>query len=478
MSADMRVCLRVCLLAGVATGAWATGAAANIRPEAALHVRLEASAPGRDEVITAAPVQLRLRFSGRVEARYSAVTLTAPDGSPVVLGAIEFVSGSDREFVAAVPPLRQPGAYLVSWRTAGADGHVLEGSYSFTLAVDAAAGTDSAAAAVDPAPPGAGVPAPAPVTALHDHDHDDDGSSGGGLLPVFGRWLHFVSLLLLLGAMAARVLLLPRLQLTDPARRELQRRFWRTITFAALLLAVTAVLRLWLQSTALHGSDRAWDNTLLSIMLTDTLWGRAWLIQVFFLAVLGAGISVARPPRDRYGLLLALAAAVGLAMIPALSGHAAGAVRFAFIAVVNDSLHVLAAGAWLGLLALLLTVVLPSLQRLEPDPDAARVHAVDRFSPIALAAAAVVAGTGVVNALMHFDALSQLWETRYGIALLTKIAVLSLVVITGFYNWRIVRPRLAQASYARRLRASAGFELVIAAFVILATAVLTGLPRP
>jgi putative copper export protein/methionine-rich copper-binding protein CopC len=442
---------------------------------AALHVRLEMSWPSADEVLTEPPTQLRLRFSGRIEHRYSAVTLSAPDGHHVPLGTLDFVPGSDREFAVAMSPLRAPGVYTVRWRTAGADGHVLEGSFAFTLDPETAPGADPA----DTTAAARGAPHHAPAE-HHDH-HVAQDASATGALPIFGRWLHFTALALLLGALAARTLLLPRLVVGDVTRRALQRRAWRGLAAAALLLAAAAILRLWLQSVALHGAGRAWDSRLLSILLTDTSWGRVWVLQAFFFALLGAGIALARPPRDTWALALVVPAALGLATVPALSGHAVGGTGFAALAalaVVNDALHVLGVGAWLGLLALLLTTILPAVHRHEAAPAAAGAHAVERFSPIALTAAAVVVSTGIINALMHVSAFEQLWSTRYGIALLSKLAILSFVVVSGFYNWRVLRPRLADAGHALRLRVTAGFELAIAALVLLATAFLTGLPRP
>jgi putative copper export protein/methionine-rich copper-binding protein CopC len=435
---------------------------------ALLHVRLESSTPGANETIETAPAQLRLHFSGRIEPRYTSVTLTAPDGGGVPLGSLAFPPDSDREFTAALPPISMPGLYTVRWRTAGADGHVLEGSYTFTLI------GDTAAATLDPLP----VQPPPAHDHAHGHEHEHASAPGGAALAVFARWLHFTALALVLGAVAARVLLLPRLEVGASTRAAVQRSAWRALALSALLLAAAAVLRLWLQSATLHGADRAWSSTLLSIMLTDTTWGRAWLVQASLFALLGAGIAVARPPRDRYALFLAVPAVLGLAAVPAMQGHAAGTTGLASIAVMNDALHVVAVGAWLGLLALLMLAVLPAVRRHESDGGAARVHTINRFSPIALGAAALVVITGIINTLMHISTPAQLLDTRYGAALIAKLAVLSLVVVAGFYNWRVVRPRLAEDGYAKRLRTSAGFELSVAAFVLVATAILTGLPRP
>ncbi|HSJ06135.1 MAG TPA: CopD family protein [Longimicrobiales bacterium] len=450
-----RSLLAACLLTAVPAIAWA-------------HVSLVATTPARDAVVDEAPPELRLVFSGTIERRYTSITLLAPDGSGVPVGAVEFVAGSDREFTVAMPPVTAPGTYTVQWRTAGADGHVLEGSYTFVLA------GDTTGTAADTLPPVA-----APVHTDHDHHMEDAAAAGLDVRPIAARWLHFLALVLLTGGLAFRALLLPRLLLAEDLRRDLVRRTWRIVAAAALLLGVAAVLRLWLQSVALHGADRAWNSALLSIMLTDTGWGRAWLFQAFLFAILGAGIMYAQPLRDRAALVIAAIAALGLSAIPALTGHAAGAGGLAWLVVLNDTAHVVAAGAWLGTLAMVMFVLVPGLRRGRGTPAGSIADAVDRFSPQALIAAGVLVATGGINALMHFSEPAQLFGTDYGRALLVKLAVFGLVLLAGFYNWRVTRPRLAAGTDdGRRLRVSAGLELGFAAVVLLATAVLTGLARP
>ena len=449
-------------------------AALLLMPGAArVHIELDDASPAPGEVVSALPAQLRLLFSARIEGRYTSVTLTAPDGRPVSLGDVVFTSGSDREITVRLPSLMQPGTYVVRWRTAGADGHVLEGSYSFLLASDSAAD-----AAAQDTIAGTGITTVTPGPAADDpHGHHAEAEPVGGLQDAFGRGLHFVALLLLLGAVTFRVLLLPRLTLSAATAGVLQRRTWRVVAAAALLLAAAAVLRLWFQSISLHGSQRAWSTELLSIMLTDTGWGRAWLLQAVLFALLGMAIVWARPGRDRAAAIVAIIAVLGLAVIPALSGHAAGATGSRLM-IVNDALHVAAAGAWLGTLAVLMLAALPAILRFEADGAGAAAQAVDTFSPLALAGGAIVMLSGVSNALAHLSAPSQLWSTGYGRVLLVKLLFVAGVGAAGFVNWRMVRPRLRAAGGLRRLRMAAGAELLFALLVLTVTAFLTGQQRP
>jgi putative copper export protein/methionine-rich copper-binding protein CopC len=426
------------------------------------HVVLRSSSPPAGAVVAEPPARIAVVFSGRVEQRFSQLALTAPDGSEVRLGPVLFADGVDNEFAALVPPLHQPGSYTVQWRTAGADGHVMQGSFTFVFAP------------ADTIVPGAvppGDPGPPPAV------EPDAADTVSALLPVLGRWLHFVALTLIIGAVTFRVLLLPRLPVEAGLAATLRQRAWRCCGIGTLLLAASAILRLWLQSHALHGAAYAWDGALLASMLRETMWGRAWLLQAAGIAVLGAALLLVRRGHDARALGPALAGVIAVAVVPALSGHAIGADN-PTLAVINDTLHVLAAGGWIGTLAVLAAAALPAAvgRGSTPHDDVATI--IDRFSPIALGAAALVLVTGVLNALIHIDAIEQLVRTAYGRALLVKVGIVALVVAAGFVNWQFVRPRLGTLEATRRLRVSIGVELALAVLVFGVTALLTGLPLP
>jgi putative copper export protein/methionine-rich copper-binding protein CopC len=468
----------VLVLAGLPPGAAATATIHVDLVGTAVHVDLVGTVPERGAIVAAPPPEVLLRFSGRIEHRYTSIAVTAPDGTPVPVGPVTFVADSDREFTAALSPVVQPGTYTVYWRTAGVDGHVLDGTFKFVLADPE--GPVAGAPAVPPAPDGDAAPDAARGAP---HEHAEPGTSvayatGWDAGAVAGRWLHFVALVLLVGGVAFRLLLLPRLGLAGDVTRDMQRRTWRFLAGAALLLGVAAVLRLWLQSVALHGVELAWSSPLLTMMLSDTSWGRAWVVQVFFLALLAIGILRARPGDDRAALIITTPAVLGLAAIPALTGHAAGMGGQAWLVVLNDALHVVAAGAWFGTLVLLLLVLPRALRRAGATSARTMADAVGRFSPVALGAAAVLVVTGVINSLLHISTPRQLIDTEYGTTLLVKLAVFAVVLAAGFYNWRVVRPRLEAGDDTRRLRISASLELGFVAAVLLVTAVLTGLPRP
>jgi putative copper export protein len=77
---------------------------------------------------------------------------------------------------------------------------------------------------------------------------------------------------------------------------------------------------------------------------------------------------------------------------------------------------------------------------------------------------------------LHVGTIPNLWGTHYGVTLLIKLTVLGLVALTGFYNWRFVKPRLGTSEASARLQHSARIEVLIAVVVLLVTAVLVGSP--
>jgi putative copper export protein len=293
------------------------------------------------------------------------------------------------------------------------------------------------------------------------------------------RALLFVGLLIAIGAIAfqgAVLEFLRRKQEPDsPMIATARHGAARAGLVGIVLVGLAAVLRLIAQSYAMHGSGDTFDATLVGSMLTSTVWGRGWLLQITAMIVAAFGFRAALLGRG--GWWMAGLGVVALAFTPALSGHAASAPQLTRLAILADGLHVIGAGGWLGSLLLVLAVGLPAAMRLaEENRGPAVADLINAFSPTALVFAGISATTGVFAAWLHLGSVTALWQTVYGQTLLVKLAVLSLVAGTGAYNWLRVKPTLGNASSAMRIRRSARIELLVGAIVIVVTAVLVATP--
>lgn len=94
------------------------------------HMAYSKSAPEKDATLNQSPIQIQVWFTQDPEPAVSRLSLEGPTGE-VVLGDTEVAD--NRSLVAAVPTSLAPGTYTINWRSAGDDGHVQRGDFSFSI---------------------------------------------------------------------------------------------------------------------------------------------------------------------------------------------------------------------------------------------------------------------------------------------------------------------------------------------------------
>lgn len=115
----------------VAISAVASALAAGIVVPASAHSFLVEATPSSKDHVATSPKIIKLRFGGGVEPKYS--KLTIEDASGKVLGeGANGVPDKPRELSMDAPELT-PGKYVVRYRVLSTDGHIVEGSYEFTV---------------------------------------------------------------------------------------------------------------------------------------------------------------------------------------------------------------------------------------------------------------------------------------------------------------------------------------------------------
>jgi methionine-rich copper-binding protein CopC len=122
-----------------------TGAAViATAPSATAHASQVGSTPAADEVVAVAPNEVEIQFdSGLLEMGAALVVRSAQDES-IVMG--DPVVG-ENVLTVPVDPNAAPGEYEVAYRAVSADGHTIEGSFTYTLEGVAEAPSPSAPAA-------------------------------------------------------------------------------------------------------------------------------------------------------------------------------------------------------------------------------------------------------------------------------------------------------------------------------------------
>jgi putative copper export protein/methionine-rich copper-binding protein CopC len=449
-------------------------ACALLPSAAAAHTKVDRTAPANGDTVQDVR-EVRVHFSRGVESELTSITLFR-DGALVASGTVVVPDTEGREYLLTLPRALDGGAYEARWKTVGGDGHVLEGTFRFVVTAPPAPAADTAA------PPAAAgiVEAAQPPPPAQREMAGREVSGAESPLAVGVRWAWFAALLAMIGVVAFRYGVLPRMG-NDPAHLAVAARAesaaWFVALGAAALSVGTLMLRLYLQAAAL-GPD-AWSGRRLNLLLMQTGWGLAWVLQAIATLAFVLGLFVARAPYGRAaGWMGAGVGAVLLSAVPALSGHAASVTRLNGIAIVSDTLHVLGAGVWMGTLLAVLAVGIPAALSVREAGDGAVLSMVRAFSPMALAGGATVGLTGVVNALFQVTAPADLWATGYGRTLLIKLLLLAGVGALGWYNWKVVLPGMEREPGAARVRRTARAELGLSAVVLLVTAILVALPTP
>lgn len=447
------------------------------------HGALKSSAPSDKARLTKIPSELRLTFNEAPELALTRIALSDSTGARVELGKLSVAGIDNVTVIAPVLGSFAQGRYTVSWEMAGPDGHPIRGAFTFTIAAEAMA---------------SGEPAPTADTARRTADtmpvHHDTLSmpqsatrfdaESGGFIAV--RLALYAAMLVVIGAAAFKVLVLGLMRrgpeidpafLSDAARRA------ASIGWAAAwLLLAACIARLGAQAWALDGSD-GWNPSQLGVLITQTKWGASWMAQASATLFALAGFTMARRPeggaRASTGWTIAALAALILAFTPAFASHAAAVQGLGPVALIMDGLHVTAAAGWLGSLLVVLAAGIPAALASREDQRGRAVAGLfNAFSPTALVFAALVAGTGLFAAWIHVGGFAPLWEAKYGKLLLAKIAVLSVVALTGAYNWLRVKPTLGTLEGVARIQRSARAEVLVGIIVLVITSILVATPTP
>src|SRR5215510_183691 len=215
------------------------------------------------------------------------------------------------------------------------------------------------------------------------------------------------------------------------AIRRASRIVW--IGWGALAAATLAAIGLEGAYAAALPLSKAFDPSVWSEVL-DTRYGKVALLRLALLALAFPLLRMllhADRALPRWWPAPAAVVAVGLAATPGLGGHASTGEHVG-LALVSDTLHVLAMACWLGGLVMLVAVVLVT-----PLPDGLRV-AVNRFSSLALGAITVLVVTGAFQAWRQVGSLEALRDTDFGRLLLAKLVLVAAIVVAAAFSREIV----------------------------------------
>jgi putative copper export protein len=238
------------------------------------------------------------------------------------------------------------------------------------------------------------------------------------------------------------------------------------IATAGILLV--APVRLYLQARALLDDGDPVSPMMVNVL--HTAWGHALLLQCAAALIAFIAFLLARR-RMAAAWLLAFVPALALCCTPAYMGHAGAVEHYVGISILVDSLHVVAAGAWIGALFLLALVI-----RSAASGDSA-AELIESFHPVALGGAATLLVTGVMSLSFRVEHFVWLLHSQYGAILGAKLALTFFIALVGFYHSKLGAARV-RAQGPRAVTKTLVAECLLAVAVITVTSVLVATSPP
>lgn len=133
-------------------------AGVTLAPSAAAHNPPPSPDPADGATVATAPAEVVLTFTDVVLDVGAAIAVTGPDGTDLSDGPPVV---DDTVVTQPLRPERPAGDYQIDWRVTSADGHPVDGTFTFT-ATDAVGVAEEPSAPATPAPSKATTTAPAP----------------------------------------------------------------------------------------------------------------------------------------------------------------------------------------------------------------------------------------------------------------------------------------------------------------------------
>lgn len=397
------------------------------------HAALVRSDPEANSFLQRPPTEVLITFSEPIDSRLSVLRVLDATGQPisaVTVGHLTF-SSDGLSIQRAFSPLA-PGIYNVLWNNVSStDGHALSGSFPFTVLE-----------------PDGSLPGQVNTVKGLSTSNDPAPLADG----VMVRWLSLLGMLIVA---AGGVLIL-----IWPEAGRLVRGFNRMMLLGAGILFAAGLLNFFVLRDV-------YSVLSTSEVLFHTRSG-GYLVARLGAAVF-VGIAAFLLEDDRKGS--GTAGLIGIAVFGlAFSATSHGAAGTGSVwGTAFDLVHGLSAVAWIGAV-----IGLAVSARLTGRQGTYRTL-MPRFSLLASILVYVLLATGTLSAFIEVDRWDQFTETRYGVTLLVKLALIVPLLAVGYYNSRWGKRRLVSLAKGepRRFIATASLEAALGLAVFLAAAILT-----
>ena len=280
------------------------------------------------------------------------------------------------------------------------------------------------------------------------------------------RAVHFAATAVVAGSLVFRTVVAEPVLRGEQTAKLLRRQTLKVAWIGLAITIVSGVFWLLLQAPAMSGLPfaEAMTSDVLLTVLNQTQFGLISEIRIFLAIILASCLAYDRLPPAHW---FALAAALGLTAAIAWTGHAGStAGEIGILHLTADTLHLVAAAAWVG--GLISLVLLLAETRRDLAYASFAVAATQRFSTLGIASVGTLLLTGVVNAWILVGSFNALLVSDYGNVLTLKICLFVFMLAFAAVNRFLLTPRLAltaaaepQLTSLHQLARNSGIEIAL-----------------
>lgn len=284
------------------------------------------------------------------------------------------------------------------------------------------------------------------------------------------RALFFICLMGMLGLPLAN-LLVARPSLSSALRTRVDGQLLKLQRYAGLGLAV-ASLGLFAAQLAPLGLDLTLADEWRAIF-ESALFGQIAVLRVGLALLYVFVLGIVKHERVRVALLLALAL-IGAATVTRTSHSYA--MEAGVPALLADFIHVLSGALWAG--GLVVLVLCGDALGEHADAIEPMRRLITRFSPVAMAAVALVCGSGMLLTSVHVLEPGTLRSTDYGSLLIFKVALVAVALVFAAMHRFVTLRTMRYAVNLQRFKHSLWIETLIVLGVFYAAAMLSAAAMP
>jgi putative copper export protein len=255
------------------------------------------------------------------------------------------------------------------------------------------------------------------------------------------------------------------------------------IFFISLITLIFNIAHVILHCSVITETPLLEVFSILPLFLLKTTYGMYSLMRTIVMAAIVLVLAFAQKRNDKWVIITGIAFSLIFLVMLTMTGHQ-GTKGYLSIPFLLDILHIIAISIWIGGLFSIYCCYSFLLKQAGSESCSIFFEFMNRFSRIATLCVIAVIVSGVVLCIYNFKGFSGLITTDYGAALLIKILIFVLLILSGAINKFSLIPQLNKSdvndwtrilSLRRKLDTTMTIEVFLGLLILLATSILTHL---